>query len=249
MDVNGQVSEAEQDCVHALVSAVLAFHGRTAGHARVRVTGGQPGGVPAVVQVNLRVGASPARVQVAGESVVAAASAVAARLHRQVGRLAIRWQQWGWPDPEHSPLFLPGRAQVVRTKAVALNVGQTCQAAATMQVMDYDAYLFTDGETGEDAVVYRSGPHGLCLARQHSRHPPAFPRPRLLTINPRATPVLTLDQAAARVAQGWLPFLFYTDADTRGRLMYRRYDGQLAVITPAGSDPHPRTLPLAVVAR
>jgi hypothetical protein len=118
-----------------------------------------------------------------------------------------------------------------------------------MQVMDYDAYLFTDVETGEDAVVYRSGPYGLSLARQRSCHLPAFSQPRLMTVNPRATPVLTLDQAATRVSEGWLPFLFYTDeADTRGRLMYRRYDGDLAVMAPGGPDPRP-SLRLAVVAR
>ncbi|NUS58959.1 MAG: hypothetical protein HOV66_29505, partial [Streptomycetaceae bacterium] len=108
--------------------------------------------------------------------------------------------------------------------------------------MDYDAFLFTDAETGEDAIVYRSGPAGLALARQRTMRPPSLPGPLPLTVNPRKTPVLTAEQAATQLADGWLPFLFYTDAaDRRGHLLYRRYDGELGLVVPSAPDPAHRT--------
>ncbi len=103
-----------------------------------------------------------------------------------------------------------------------------------MDALDYDAFLFRDAQTGEDAIVYRSGPTGLSLARQRSMHPPSLPEAVALTVNPRRTPVLTPDRAAQWLGDGWLPFVFYTDQDSgRGSLLYRRYDGQLGLIVAA----------------
>jgi hypothetical protein len=54
------------------------------------------------------------------------------------------------------------------------------------------------------------------------------------TVNPRRTPRLSAVEAAERLAEGWLPFLFYTDAATgRGGLVYRRYDGGTGLISAA----------------
>jgi hypothetical protein len=104
-----------------------------------------------------------------------------------------------------------------------------------MNAMDYDAHLFHDRESGEDAVVYRAGPSGVRLARQHTMRPPR-PTATPLTVNPHRVPTLTEAQAAERLAQGWLPFLFYTDRPTgRGHLLYRRYDGHLGLVTPEHS--------------
>ncbi len=41
-----------------------------------------------------------------------------------------------------------------------------------MDAMDYDVHIFTDTTTGEEAVVYRAGPAGLRLARQHRERLP-----------------------------------------------------------------------------
>src|SRR5690606_4972172 len=140
--------------------------------ARVRVTGSVCGG-PGLVQVNLRVCGAPARVQTPGRTVVAAISAAATRLHRQVNRLTTAWEPWPWPDPERRSLGVPGLGRITRHKRYRLHVATPCQAAATLTAMDYDAFLYTDRETGEDAVVYRSGPTGLALARQATMRPPA----------------------------------------------------------------------------
>jgi hypothetical protein len=108
--------------------------------------------------------------------------------------------------------------------------------------MDYDVHLFTDAETGEDAVVYRAGPSGLRLARQRrmlppgwSWSPPTASPPVPLIVNSRPTPTLWKAAAVGRVCEYGLRFLFFTDpASGRGQLLYPRYDGDLALITPIG---------------
>ena len=132
---------------------------------------------------------------------------------------------------------MPGRGRIARLKTFPLQVGTPWQASAVLTAMDYDVHLYTDAETGEDAIVYRAGPTGLRLARQHSMHPPSTPAsaptPVIppVTVNPRRVLTLTAAEAADRLASGWLPFVFYTDRDSRrGNLLYRRYDGDLGLI-------------------
>jgi hypothetical protein len=230
------VNAQERACARALVSAVLVHHGLDS--ARIRISGGQCTGGPGLVQVNLRVYGAPARIQVPGPSVVGAISAAAIRLDRQVSRLGTAWEPWPWPDPERRALGVPGAAPITRYKTYRLPRAHPCLAAARMAAGDYDVYLYTDADTGEDAVVYRSGPAGLCLSRQYTRRPPTAPGTLALTVNPRPVPELSPEQAAARLAGGWLPFVFFTDPGTgRGNLVYRRYDGDLALIRPPAAAP------------
>jgi len=188
---------------------------------------------PCLVQVNLRVSGAPARIQVAAPSLASAIPAAAARLHRQIVRLSRAWEQWPWPDADRPPLYLPRTAPIARLKSFKLHRATACQAAAILNAMDYVVYLYTDADTGEDAIIYRAGPTGLRLARQPTMHPPSLPSVLPLTINPRKTPILATGQAATRLGDTSLPFLSYTDAATRrGSLLYRRYDGILGLITP-----------------
>lgn len=229
----GPVGQDERDCARAMIAAVTARHPGT-GAVRVRLTGGHHPGGPMVVQVNLRVAGAPARIQVAGPTAAAAIPAGAVRLDRQIRRLGTAWEPWPWPDPERQALAVPGRDRIVRRKTVPLRPRRTCQAASMLAAMDYDVCLFTDVDTGEDAVVYRAGPTGLRIARQHSMRPAAPSGTPTPTVNSRRTPVLTPESAAARLAEGWLPFLFFTGQDSgRGGLVYRRYDGGVGLLSPA----------------
>lgn len=90
-------------------------------------------------------------------------------------------------------------------------------------------------------MVYRAGPSGLRLARQHHVFPQdghvvaPQPPPVPLIVNSRPTPVLTEAAAVDRAREHGLPFLFFTDQATgRGQLLYSRYDGNLGLITPTG---------------
>jgi hypothetical protein len=237
ISAQGCVDGAEAAYAVAAVCEVLA-ESRLRDGARVRLSGGVCAGGPALMQVNLRVNGAPARVQLAGATPTQTVDETAHRLRRQLRRLTTAYEPWPWPDPQRRPLGVPMAGTVRRHKNYRLHVGSPCQAAAFMNAMDYDVMLFVDAETGEDAVVYRSGPTGVRLARQHSMRPPSLPTLLPLTVNAHRVPALALPAAVDRLVAGWLPFVFYTDADSgrgrgRGRLLYRRYDGDLGLITPA----------------
>jgi hypothetical protein len=123
---------------------------------------------------------------------------------------------------------------------VPLHPRRSCQAASALAAMDYDVYLYTDADTGEDAAIYRAGPTGLRVARQRSMRPAPTSGTPPLTVNSRRTPVLTPQEAAARLAEGWLPFLFFTDGHSgRGHLVYRRYDGGVGLLGPSAGPEDP----------
>jgi hypothetical protein len=234
----GRISELEADRLRGAIGGLLALRG-IAGGARVRVTGGNCERGPMLVQVNLQVGDTPARVQ----AVVPSRNdvlPVIARLDHQVGRLSAPWHPRPWPDRTRRALAGAGDGVITRRKAYELLRGTPVQAVAVMDAMYYDVHLFTDSETGEDAVVYRAGPSGLRLARQRRMCPPASSLTASsarvpLIVNPQPTPNLTEAAAVDRMRDQGPAFLFFNDADTgRGRLLYRRYDGNLGLITPIG---------------
>jgi len=235
--LQGSVRQDEADCARTMIGAVLVRHHLT-DRVRVRLTVAPGRSGPVVVQVNLRLFGAPARVQVAARTAAEAIAAVVVRLDRQIKRLSGAWEPWPWPDPERLALSEPGGAAITRRKTVALGPRRSCQAGSFLAAMDYDVSLFADADTGEDAVVYRAGPTGLRIARQRSMRPPAPTGTPALTVNPRPTPVLTPPAAAQRLAEGWLPFLFFTAAGTgRGNLVYRRYDGGIGLMVPRPAEP------------
>lgn len=224
------------------VGRVLDYRG-IAGGARVRLTATDRANGPMLVQVNLRVRDIPARVQ-AVVGGIDDLTPVLARLDRQIVRVWAPWRPRPWPDLTAAVLTAPAEEVITRRKPVALQRGTPLEAAPVMDAMDYDMHLFTDAETGEDAVIYRAGPSGLRLARQHTMYPPGWSwspatttRPVPLIVNSRPTPVLSEAAAVKRVCEHRLRFLFFTDdASGRGRLLYLRYDGRLGLLTPnAGS--------------
>jgi hypothetical protein len=204
--------------------------------ARVRITstGNAPG--PLLAQVNLSVASRPARLQTLTRG-YGDALPVVQRLEHLVATLSMPWQPQPWPDPAHQTLATPGPGQLTRRKSVRLSTHTPLSAAAVMDTMDYDAHLFTDTNTGLEAIVYRAGPDGLRLAYQHAHPPPpAGNGSGSLTTDDRRTPALTESQAADQVCERGLPYLFYTDlSDGRGHLIYRRYDTNLALISPAAA--------------
>ena len=241
-DVNvmcdGPATGAQAEHVAAEVGAVLASHEITGG-ARVRLKTGTCGRGPMVMQVNLSVGEFPARVAAVTAGIDDLAPALE-RLDRQIRRMLVTWRPRPWPDPSRRILTVDPDAVIVRRKSVVLQRATPLQAVAVMDRMDYDAHMFTDAETGEDAVVYRAGPSGLRLARQRHVFPPGWAwssgasGPQVpLIVNSRATPTLTEPDAVRRACDHSLRLLFYTDPATgRGRLLYPRHDGNLGLLVP-----------------
>ncbi len=234
----GRVTVAQAEHVAQAVAEILAAREITGG-ARVRLKTGVCGRGPMVMQVNLSVGELPARVAAVTAGIDDLSPALQ-RLDNHITRMIAPWRPRPWPDPTRRILTVDVDAVVVRRKAVVLQRTTPLQAVAVMDGMDYDAHLFTDAETGEDALVYRAGPSGLRLARQHHVFPPGWAwspgnaGPALpLIVNSRATPILSESGAVRRAREHSLRLLFYTDRETgRGQLLYPRHDGNLGLLAP-----------------
>ncbi|WP_162272682.1 sigma 54 modulation/S30EA ribosomal C-terminal domain-containing protein [Nocardia lijiangensis] len=127
--------------------------------------------------------------------------------------------------------------RVVRHEHRVLLAGSVTQAAAAMDARGWDVLLFTDIETGMDAVLYRGGPYGMRLARQHRRGLPTDTQTPALIVDARSTPYLEESEAVERLCRFGLPFLFFNDPrDGRGRLLSRGHDGALIVVAPRPTD-------------
>ncbi|MFG1797191.1 sigma 54 modulation/S30EA ribosomal C-terminal domain-containing protein [Nocardia sp. NPDC049149] len=203
---------------------------------RVRVTAPADADQATVVQANIRCQGIATRVQVTGPGGFAVTFA-AERLDRQLARMTTT-QPRDWPDPARPPLAAVTEPRpIVRRKRYVLMKCSADEATAVMDAMDYDAYLFVDEESGVDTVVYRGDPLGARRAAHHAAVSLLAP-PRAVTALPHlvdsaSAPVLDDDKAAIMLCDNGLPFVFYTDPESgRGRLLYRRYDGDLTLVTP-----------------
>lgn len=221
----------------------------------------------ALIQANLEFKAQPVRAQVASAFFAEAGGLVVERLGEQLARLANPAQPRPWPprSPRPEPVHLPvERRRIARTKRYPLTRCDPQQAALLMDLGDYDFYLFTDttaggsatgaggnggGAAGVDAVIYRVGPTGYRLARLDGLIPPPPDTTLPITSNVHQVPRYTLAQAATQLGATELRFLFFRHADTghspgqdaeRGAVIYRRYDGQYALLTAV--SPHDATV-------
>ncbi len=84
-------------------------------------------------------------------------------------------------------LSASAEAVIDRRKPVVLQRASPLGAVVVMDAMDYDVHLFTDAETGEDAVVYRAGPSRQRLA------PPALHVSRMVVVCARLQPAGAAD--------------------------------------------------------
>lgn len=240
---DGRVPPAQVARVADSVGQVID-HRRITGYARVRLTTRDGPNGPLLIQANLQVRDTPTRMQAVTAGVNDLEAALG-RLDRQIVRTSMPWRPRPWPDRTRRILSAVGGQPVIgRRKRVALQTTTPLEAVAVMDAIDFDVHLFTDEETGEDAVVYRAGPSGLRLARQRRMYPPGWswapsmgaPPPVPLIVNSRPTPILTDDDAVTHISGHGLRFLFYTNPNTgRGQLLYPRYDGSLGLITPTAA--------------
>lgn len=107
------------------------------------------------------------------------------------------------------------------------------------RALDYDIHLFTDPATGHDAAVHRTGATGYTFSRI-APGPRPHPSGPPLTLDRRRAPWLTAADAIRHLNATAGPFLFFADPETRrGRILYHRYDGHYALITPVGADLRP----------
>ncbi|WP_052391181.1 sigma 54 modulation/S30EA ribosomal C-terminal domain-containing protein [Streptomyces sp. NRRL B-24484] len=216
-EARGRIAAAA-DCANALVESL-----------RVRLTSA------GLAQVNAEVDGRRIRVQETARGLGEALDRLAEGLRRRISAVTGTWTPRAWPQPSRPPLPpvppAAGPQVIARVKTPSLVWCSPDAAARTLDAMDYRIHLFTDPATETDAVVYRVGPTGYRLARTIAAAPPrGCTAP--LTVSPHGAPTLDDRQAAERLAGAELPFLFYADpADGRGRVLYRRFDGRLGLIT------------------
>ncbi|MGW5455725.1 sigma 54 modulation/S30EA ribosomal C-terminal domain-containing protein [Nocardia sp. NPDC003979] len=225
------------------IGNVLRGHGISDG--RVRVTAASDAGAQQLIQLNCHRHHEPIRIQIAGPREFAAAIA-AERLDRLLTRLdSANATMRCWPDPSRPALaVVTGPRRIVRRKRCTLATVDVQTAVRVMDAMDYDVELFTDAETGEDAIVYWAGPLGVRLARQHRMQPPTAPHAIAVSVSSRPALQLTDLEAADRLCSYGLPHLFFSAADDRrGRLLYRRHDGDLTIVEPMSSPGTPQPGP------
>jgi len=106
-------------------------------------------------------------------------------------------------------------------------------AAAELERLGYEFFLFTAAETGQDVVLYHDGPAGYRLAalEPSAALPPVDGGP--LTASTGRPPLLTPLAAAERLEAMDLPFVFFRDADRgRGEVLHRRRDGAYGLVLP-----------------
>lgn len=179
--------------------------------------------------------------------------------HRWIGTAtASEWRHGDLPAqrPDH-PRPVEQR-EIVRRKTIAPEPLTADEAAYDMDLLGHQFYLFVDSATGQDAVVYRlgDGDYGLLGAAPVGTTPvgatpgvatPGGATPDGATPDGAAeaaarqapasqpgepVPVRTDTEAIAHLDLAGEPFVFYRDAHTgRGRVLYRRYDGNYGLIT------------------
>ncbi|KUN89505.1 integrase [Streptomyces bungoensis] len=233
---------------------VRALTGRTREpvlYARVRLTRMANPAMqrPAIAQANLDVNGRPARAHVAATTMTEAVDLLQDRLAGRLGRLEQHWEarrgrtpapgphEWRHGDePAHRPGYFPRpeeERQVVRHKSFSLARETPDEAALELEAMDYDFHLFTDIGTGEDSVLYRSGPTGYRLAQVHPHPHVDGPVAVPLTVSDLPAPRMNVADARQRLELGGFPFVFFADDATgRGNVLYHRYDGHYGLISP-----------------
>jgi ribosome-associated translation inhibitor RaiA len=247
--------EVPQDCVeHArtMVGKVASQIREPVPAARVKLSQGCRPAMrhPAVAQVNLSVDGTPTRAHVAADTMHEAIDLLQDRLTRRLERLhELRQAHRSGTDPGQQrprhhggdhPLRQEPQAsadeepgEVVRHKSYSLARETPDEAILDLETLDYGFHLFTDAESGQDSVVYRSGPTGYRLARLNPGPAPAGPSAAPLTLSGTPAPQLTLAEAQRRLALTGDPFVFFADRESgRGNVLYRRLDGHHGVITP-----------------
>ena len=196
---------------------------------------------PVVAQANLDVSGRLVRAQAYGATATEAIDLLEDRLRtgleRAAGRRVPRRKRM---NPVAARTAGTGLAvderRIVRHKSFSAAPCSVDDAAAEMDLLDYDFHLFTESGTSMASVLYRGGPTGFRLAQVApcpADQLAPFELP--LTISSQPPPCITVAQAVERLGVLGLPFLFFIDAaQGRASVLYQRYDGHYGLITPSG---------------
>lgn len=251
LEYRGAVPGGAGDLARSRMSAVILRAPEPVLFARVKLSMAADPAVarPAIAQANLDVNGRPVRAHVAAPSMSEAIDLLHDRLLDRMERISRHWEairgrapkpgphEWRHgAEPTHRPSYFPRpieERELVRHKTFALAVESPDEAAFDMELMDYGFHLFTDSETLQDSVLYRTA-DGYRMAQINPRPVLQSPVAVPLTISPHPAARLSVTEATERLEATGLPFVFFVDTATgHGNLLYHRYDGHYGLITPA----------------
>lgn len=193
----------------------------------------------------------PVRAHVAAHDLAAAIDLLEDRLGRRLERqrhLAVDRarrhrvlddHEWRHGDPPtHRPEYFDRSSddrRLVRRKTFTVGEMTCDEAADTLDLLGHDFLLFTNLETGADAVISYAGDQGLELIdvseREDAVGGDTVAPVRLSRLRAPTCPVA---EAVERLDLDVEPFVFFVEPESgRGNVVYRRYDGHYGLITPA----------------
>jgi ribosome-associated translation inhibitor RaiA len=240
----GDVDDADVDYAMKRVNAAIDLIGAPVLFIRVRLSrDDQTSRVrPSIAQATLDVNGQLIRAQVASGTMTEAIDLLADRLRDQIQHRAERRRarratgrfaqpgEWRHGDlPQSRSLFAERpveEREVVRHKSFAVHPASPDEAAADMEQLDYDFWLFRDLASDSDAVLERLADGGYRLQRARSVTSEAGPIAIDLDVLDQPPPTTTLEAAMGHLEDGAQQFVFFIDTETgRGNVIYRRYDG------------------------
>lgn len=131
--------------------------------------------------------------------------------------------------------------ELVRHKTFAVDEMTPDEAIDVLDLLGHDFLLFTNLNTGADAVVWYSPDNGIELldAADH-----ADPDDHAAAVGPAtvapvrlsnvAVPTFTVAEATEELDLDLQPFVFFVEPSSgRGHVVYHRYDGNYGLISPA----------------
>jgi ribosome-associated translation inhibitor RaiA len=248
--LRGEVPEAVADYARLRVQHVCGLANHPVLSARLVLTLAADPAVerPARAEASLDLSGTQLRAAAVAAELREAADLLAAKLrqnllqHQERQRERSRWigestaHQWrkgDLPSPHlaHHPRA-PEDRELVRRKTFALQPMSADEAAYEMDLLGHDFFLFTDGSTRHEAVVYRERDGRFAI--RGDAVPAEESAVRIEVV--RDAPTLTEGEARERLDLSGEPFVFYLDPRTgRGRVLYLRYDGHYGLITPIES--------------
>ncbi|WP_247612001.1 sigma 54 modulation/S30EA ribosomal C-terminal domain-containing protein [Actinomadura latina] len=237
-DVRGDVPERFAEAAREKVAAAFRQAPEPVLFARVKLATAPDPAVerPAMAQANVDVNGRLVRVHAAAatmqEAIDLLPDLLRARFERVGGRRDASRAPKAGRDAHRPARYVrpPDEREIVRRKTFAADTQTPDEAAFDMDVMDYDFWLFTDVETGQDAVLYRTGT-GYRMALADPEADRAGPVAVPLTISPHPAPRIGESEATERLEALGQPFLFFADAATgRGKVLYHRYDGHYGLL-------------------
>lgn len=247
----GDVRDGDVEYAAAKIRAIADTCRERVHHIEVRlVLEPDPGRErPAQAEASLDIDGITVRAHVAAGTVTEASDLLVDRLNRRVRRHEERrhrmdsrhrhdeasWRHGDLPTQRPEFLDIPAdEREVVRRKTFAWGPMSLDEAAFELDHLAHDFYLFEHADTGRDAALCHGEDDRLVLLHPDGDgvHLDGVVAP--IELSTAVVPTMTEAEARESLDASGRRWLFHVEpASGRGRIMYRRFDGNYGLILPA----------------